>query len=72
MMKEQLRTIKYRGMPIIGMNYVPMTKDELLYNKEIIERRMKERRHNSRQNKRDRVTLAKITNELNGFGAEGI
>ncbi len=55
-MKESLRTIKYgKGL----------SKWALENNKAIIERRMKERRHNSRQTKRDRVTLAKIQKELN-------
>ncbi len=54
-MKEALRTIKYKS---------PMSKEDLRYNKAIIERRMKERRHNSRQGMRDRATLIKIEKEL--------
>lgn len=63
--KEALRTIKYRKqsrIPKIG--FIPMTRDELLHNKMIIERRMKERRHNSRQRMRDKVTLYKIQRQL--------
>lgn len=53
--KEALRTIKYKQ---------PMSMNDLVHNRSIIERRMKERRHNFKQRMRDKVTLTKIEKEL--------
>ena len=54
-MKESLRTVKYKE---------PMSVADLMINQTILKKRLKERRHNSRQKRRDRLTLNKIEEQL--------